>query len=76
MSVSDPSVSTALPHDAENAAASENYLTQPMFVAESFIGRKGQFVKVGETLDDVERIIDGKMDNRSEAEFYMIGTID
>jgi F-type H+/Na+-transporting ATPase subunit beta len=60
----------------ERARKLENYLTQPMFVAESFTGRKGQFVKVGETLDDVERIIDGKTDDRSESEFYMIGTID
>ncbi len=60
----------------ERARKLENYLTQPMFVAESFTGRKGQFVKVSETLDDVERIIDGKTDDRSESEFYMIGTID
>ena len=60
----------------ERARRLENYLTQPMFVAEAFTGRKGQFVKIGQTLDDVERIIDGKMDDRSDAEFYMIGTID
>ncbi len=60
----------------ERARKLENFLTQPMFVAESFTGRKGQFVKVGETLDDVERVIDGKMDDRADAEFYMIGKIE
>ncbi len=53
-----------------------NFLTQPMFVAESYTGRKGQFVKVGDNLDSVEMIIDGKMDSRSEEDFYMIGKIE
>jgi F-type H+-transporting ATPase subunit beta len=52
-----------------------NFLTQPMFVAESYTGRKGEFVKTVETLDSVEMIVDGRMDNRSEEEFYMIGKI-
>jgi len=59
----------------ERARKLQNYLTQPMFVAESYVGKKGQFVKIGETLDDVEKIVDGKMDSRSEEEFYMIGRI-
>ena len=53
-----------------------NFLTQPMFVAESYTGRKGHFVKIGETLDGIEMIIDGKTDDRSEEEFYMIGKIE
>ena len=59
----------------ERARRLENFLTQPMFVAESFTGKKGQFVKVGETLDSIEKIIDGRMDDKSESEFYMIGAL-
>ena len=59
----------------ERARKMENFLTQPMFVAESFTGKKGQFVKIGETLDSVEKIIDGHLDDRPEDEFYMIGAI-
>jgi len=60
----------------ERARKLQYFLTQPMFVAEAFTGRKGQFVRVGETLDSVEKIIDGKVDERGEDEFYMIGAVD
>ena len=60
----------------ERARKMQYFLTQPMFVAEAFTGRSGQFVKVGDTLDSVEMIVDGKMDGRAEDEFYMIGKID
>ena len=59
----------------ERARKLENFLTQPMFVAESFTGKSGEFVRTGETLDSVEKIVDGKVDDRSEDEFYMIGAI-
>lgn len=59
----------------ERARKMENFLTQPMFVAESFTGKSGEFVKVGETLDSIEKIIDGREDDRREDEFYMIGAI-
>jgi len=59
----------------ERARKLQYFLTQPMFVAESYVGKKGEFVKVGETLDCVERIVDGKLDDRPEDDFYMIGTI-
>jgi F-type H+-transporting ATPase subunit beta len=46
-----------------------------MFVAEAFTGRKGEFVRVGETLDSIEMIVDGKVDDRGEDDFYMIGKV-
>lgn len=52
-----------------------NFLTQPMFVAEAYTGKKGEFVRRTETLDGVEKIIDGKMDERPEDDFYMIGSV-
>lgn len=60
----------------ERARILQNFLTQPMFVAESFTGRKGQYVKVSETLDSIEMIVNGRMDGREEDEFYMIGKIE
>lgn len=60
----------------ERAGRLRYFMTQPMFVAESYTGRKGHYVKTGETLDGVEKIIDGRMDGRSEDDFYMIGKIE
>lgn len=60
----------------ERARKLQYFMTQPMFVAESYVGKKGQFVKVGETLDGVERIIDGKADSLTEDDCYMIGKLD
>jgi F-type H+-transporting ATPase subunit beta len=60
----------------ERARRLQNFLTQPMFVAEGFTGRKGQYVKIGETLDSIEMILDGRCDGRDENEFYMIGKLD
>jgi F-type H+-transporting ATPase subunit beta len=60
----------------ERARKLTNFMTQPMFVAESYVGKKGEYVKVGDTLDGVEKIIDGRMDDKPEEEFYMIGKLD
>ncbi len=60
----------------ERARKIQYFLTQPMFVAEAFTGRKGKFVRVGETLDSIEMIIDGKTDSRGEDDFYMIGKVE
>lgn len=60
----------------ERARKLTNFMTQPMFVAESYTGKKGEFVKVADTLDGVEKIINGGCDNRPEDEFYMIGKLD
>jgi F-type H+-transporting ATPase subunit beta len=60
----------------ERARRLQNFMTQPMFVAESYTGKKGEYVRLTETLDGVEMVLDGKMDNRPEEEFYMIGKIE
>jgi F-type H+/Na+-transporting ATPase subunit beta len=60
----------------ERARKLQSFMTQPMFVAESYTGKSGAFVKTGETLDGVEMIIDGKSDERPEDEFYMIGKLE
>lgn len=50
-----------------------NYLTQPMSVAENFTGIPGEFVRIGDLLDDVEGILGGSYDKASEDQFFMIG---
>jgi F-type H+-transporting ATPase subunit beta len=59
----------------ERARKLQNYLTQPCFVAESYTGRKGQYVAVADTVRDCAAIIDGEYDDRDERDFYMIGKL-
>ncbi len=59
----------------ERARKLQNYLTQPCFVAESYTGRKGQYVPTEVTVNDCSRIIEGAYDDRDEREFYMIGRL-
>ncbi len=59
----------------ERARKLQNFMTQPMFVAESYVGKKGEYVTIGETLDGVEKIVDGRMDDCPEDDLYMIGKI-
>ncbi len=54
----------------------QKFLSQPFFVAETFTGRKGQFVKLSETIRDFQAIIDGKHDSKPEDFFYMKGTLE
>jgi F-type H+-transporting ATPase subunit beta len=54
----------------------ELFLTQPLFVAEPFTGRKGQHIPIDETVRGFREILDGKHDDVPEQAFYMVGTID
>jgi F-type H+-transporting ATPase subunit beta len=54
----------------------ERFLSQPMFVAEAFTGRKGQYVPLGETVRGFREILDGRHDDLPEQAFYMAGNID
>jgi F-type H+/Na+-transporting ATPase subunit beta len=54
----------------------ERFLSQPFFVAEAFTGRSGEFVPVSETVRGFRMILDGELDDVSEGEFYMKGSID
>ncbi len=53
----------------------QRFLTQPFFVAEGFTGSAGQYVKLSETIDGFEEILDGKHDSKPESAFYMKGSI-
>lgn len=59
----------------ERARKLQNFLTQPFFVAEAYTGKKGAYVTIPETLEGCEMIMSGRMDRRSESEFYLIGKI-
>ena len=50
-----------------------NYFSQPMFVAEQYTGIPGEFVKIENVLNDVEAILDGRLDNVDENDFTYIG---
>jgi len=54
----------------------QRFFSQPFFVAETFTGIKGKYVKLQDTIKGVLMIIDGSMDQVPEQAFYMAGTID
>ncbi len=54
----------------------QRFLTQPMFVAEPFTGRKGRYVPIEETIRGFKEILEGKHDDKNEMSFYMVGSID
>lgn len=54
----------------------QKFLSQPFFVAEQFTGRPGKYVKLADTVRSFKEILDGKYDDKSEDDFYMIGGIE
>jgi F-type H+/Na+-transporting ATPase subunit beta len=54
----------------------EQFLSQPMFVAEVFTGIPGKFVPVAETVRGFKEILEGKHDALPEEAFRLVGTID
>ncbi len=52
-----------------------NFLTQPFVVGEIYIGKKGEYVTIPESLDSCEKIIDGRADKLDAKRFYMIGRV-
>lgn len=54
----------------------ERFMSQPMFVAETFTGIPGKYVPVKETVRGFKEILEGKHDHLPENAFFMVGTID
>ncbi|KKQ52782.1 MAG: ATP synthase subunit beta [Parcubacteria group bacterium GW2011_GWD2_38_11] len=54
----------------------QKYLSQPFFVAEQFTGAPGKYVKLSDTVRGFKMLLDGEMDEYSEQDFYMRGSID
>lgn len=66
------------PEDQEavrRARRLERFLTQPLFVTESFTGQPAQHVPVEQTLAGCEAILAGDFDDVDERQLYMIGAI-
>jgi F-type H+-transporting ATPase subunit beta len=58
------------------ARKAQRFFSQPFFVAETFTGMKGRYVRLEDTIKGVRMIIDGKLDDLPEQAFYMVGTIE
>jgi F-type H+-transporting ATPase subunit beta len=54
----------------------QRFLSQPMFVAETFTNIPGKYVPVKETVRGFKEILEGKHDDLPEQAFFMVGTID
>ncbi len=54
----------------------QRFMSQPFYVAESFTGLEGRFVKLEETLNSFEAIVGGECDGISEQHFLMCGGLD
>lgn len=52
-----------------------NYMTQPFFVAETQTGRKGAFVPLRQTIQDVKEILSGKYDKNNPDDFLFLGSL-
>jgi F-type H+/Na+-transporting ATPase subunit beta len=59
----------------ERARKMQNFLTQPFFVAESYTGKKGEYVSLETTLEGCERIVSGGADKMTVESCYMIGAL-
>jgi F-type H+-transporting ATPase subunit beta len=53
----------------------QKFLSQPFFVAEVFTGSSGKYVKLKDTIDGFDGIVNGEYDNVPEQAFYMVGNI-
>ena len=54
----------------------QKFLSQPMFVAETFTGMPGKYVPLKDTVRGFKEILEGKYDDIAEQDFYMRGSID
>ena len=54
----------------------QQFLSQPMFVAQQFTGREGRYVSIVETVESFQRLLNGEADHVAESLFYMAGGID
>ena len=54
----------------------QKYLSQPFFVAEQFTGAQGKYVTLPDTIRGFKMLLNGELDEISEQDFYMKGSID
>ena len=61
--------------DYQRAKKIRNYMTQSFFVAENQTGRKGKYVPLKTTVDDVAAILKGDYDEITDDKFLFIGDL-
>ncbi|NLT58892.1 MAG: F0F1 ATP synthase subunit beta [Clostridiales bacterium] len=54
----------------------QNFLSQPLHVAEVFTGQPGRYVSLEESISDFESIVGGEADDLPEVAFLMTGNLD
>jgi F-type H+-transporting ATPase subunit beta len=54
----------------------QKFLSQPMFVAEQFTGRKGKYMSLENTVKSFKSLVKGELDNVPEQAFFMVGSLD
>ncbi|MFO7262478.1 MAG: F0F1 ATP synthase subunit beta, partial [bacterium] len=54
----------------------QRFLSQPFHVAEQFTGRPGKYVKLEDTIESFELVVNGEFDHLPEQAFYMVGGIE
>ncbi|RLC11523.1 MAG: F0F1 ATP synthase subunit beta, partial [Deltaproteobacteria bacterium] len=54
----------------------QRFLSQPFYVAETFTGMSGKYVKIEDTVRGFKEICDGKHDDLPEQAFYMVGSVE
>ncbi len=54
----------------------QRFLSQPFFVAETFTGTPGKYVKLEDTIRGFKEILSGQHDDLPEQAFYMVGSIE
>ena len=54
----------------------QRFFSQPFHVAEKFSGYKGVYVPLSKTIEGVEMILSGELDDIPEQYFLMCGAID
>jgi len=54
----------------------QRFLSQPTHAATAFTGVEGKYVKLEDTVDGFERILNGEGDDMPEEAFFMVGTFE
>lgn len=60
---------------AKRAERLQRFLTQPLFTTEAFTHKKGVYVKLEETINGCEEILEGNYDDKDLDSLYMIGAL-
>jgi F-type H+-transporting ATPase subunit beta len=60
----------------DRARKIQRFLSQPFFVAETFTGRPGKYVKLADTIRGFKEILEGRHDDAPEENFYLKGGIE